>query len=346
MTSLSTLKLMSFVSNKNLKFGFHDQAVSIRDYYSILSSCNNVITFNKMIHQLLKGLCILSIQANDRHRKMQDEESILDERFELAMEEDGREMIMKEGEIICQYYSFESLDREDPSLETLSRFIQYVSLLGKYFWIDDNKVISSTSYTPYPSLFECYFSFFTGIKEKLLSTNQQFIRNVERITDFLKQVDSDYLKCCTMDDSKRLKLDGIDSTSFEAVKSLSEQFRNLLDKQQASKGTENPLDSHLEFESLKTRLLEVISTQCSYRYISLQNKTFDPESTEAKMDTSFSQLVRYLHFTVPPEDKTLNLLDRYYLSVISAIRIFYIHAIQQACITILLNQAMNWSRRS
>ena len=336
---------MSFVSNKNHKFGYYDQAVSIRDHYSTLSSCNNVIAFNKTIHQLLRGLCILSIQANDRHRKMQDEESMSTKEFELAMEDNEREEIMKEGEIISQHYSFESLDKEDPSLNSLSRFIQYVSMLGKYFLIGDNRVVLSTSYAPYPSLFECYFSFFTGIKEKLLSTDQQFIRNVERITDFLKQVDSDYLNCSTMDDAKRLKLDGVDSTGFETVKSLSEQFVNLLDKQQTFEGTENPLDSHLQSELLKTKLLEVISTQCSNRYVSFQKKTFDPESTEAKMDTSFSQLVRYLHFTVPPEDKTLNLLDRYYLSVISGIRVFYIHAIQQACIVILLNQTMNWSRR-
>ena len=79
---------------------------------------------------------------------------------------------------------------------------------------------------------------------------------MERITDFLKQVDSDYLNCSTMDDAKRLKLDGVDSTGFETVKSLSEQFVNLLDKQQTFEGTENPLDSHLQSELLKTKLLE------------------------------------------------------------------------------------------
>ena len=345
MASLSTLKLMSFVSNKNIKVVDSDQSSSPKDRYSVLSACNNVMAFSKTIQQVLKGLCILSILANDRYRKLQYGDGIVEERVEGIMEENEREEIMREGEIISQYYSYEALDQEDCSIGYCSKFNQYISLLVKNFLIDDNRVISCMDYSSYPSLFECCFSFFTALKEKSTSLNQQFIRNVDQMIDFLKQVNGEYRRCYVRNDAKRLKLASIDSKGFEFVESLVNQFKELLDKQQTSEGTENPLDSQLEFESLKTKLLEAISTQCSSHYILFQNMTFDPEYVEAKMDASFSQLVRFIHFTIPPEDTNLNLMDRYYLSVISGIRVFYVHAIQQACMVILLNQAKNWDRR-
>ena len=76
MTSLSTLKLLSFVSKEKMKTfrtGYYTSDTALEDRYPDISPCNDVKTFYYNIHQYLKGLCILSIQANDRLCKLQNE---------------------------------------------------------------------------------------------------------------------------------------------------------------------------------------------------------------------------------------------------------------------------------
>ena len=52
---------------------------------------------------------------------------------------------------------------------------------------------------------------------------------------------------------------------------------------------------------------------------------------------AFSQLALYLHYVVPPSVDGVTLLDRYFLTTLSGIRLFYTFAIQQACLVILMN---------
>lgn len=359
MTSLSTLKLLSFVSKekmKTLRTGYYTSDTALEDRYPDISPCNDVKTFYYNIHQYLKGLCILSIQANDRLCKLQNEgEECSEEENErnqdISEEDRAQKRVLKEGEVLCQFYSFEVLDKEDQGLEAIPEFVKYVDELVKYHLIEgENDKDGNSKYIEnYPSLFEYYFTFFTGIGHGKSPQNYEkndyhFVKQAERIVDFLKRTDDECLHSCMKDRSKRQRLDSISATGFETVKTLVDRFNNIETDFSNSHKTKNPLSYRLEIESIKTQLLEIISTQCSNRYIALQEETFYPDCIKGKMSDSFSQLLRYLHFAVPPEGKDLTLLDRYYLSVLSAIRVFYVHAIQQACLVILLNRARNWSR--
>lgn len=193
--------------------------------------------------------------------------------------------------------------------------------------------------TPFISLFSSFFITFTGRGHGVLSLPDDLLG----FTSFAKQAEAALLslkekreKENASSKAKRLRISGDVDPLYKEALHLHALFCQKVEQWNKSKTAAEKEPLRLELEMLKTQLVEKIA-EASRNVIKTTKDIFDAERVCGVMHDAFSQLALYLHYVVPPSVDGVTLLDRYFLTTLSGIRLFYTFAIQQACLVILMN---------
>ena len=193
--------------------------------------------------------------------------------------------------------------------------------------------------TPFISLFSSLFITFTGKGHGVLSLPDDLIG----FTSFAKQAEAALLslkkereKENASSKAKRQRTSGDVDPFYKEALHLHTLFCQKVEQWSKAKTVAEKEPLRLELEMLKTQLVEKIA-EASRNVIKTTKGKYDAERVCGVMHDAFSQLALYLHYVVPPLVEGVTLLDRYFLTTLSGIRLFYTFAIQQACLVILMN---------
>ena len=192
---------------------------------------------------------------------------------------------------------------------------------------------------PFVSLFSSFFITFTGKGHCVLSLPNDllgFTSFAKQAEDVLRSLKEEIDRKSTSHSSKRLRVSSNVKSFYEEALRLHALFSQKVEQWSKAETAAEKNSLLLEVETLKTLLVEQIA-KASHSATETTKDQFDVESACGVMHDAFSQLALYLHYAVPPSVEGLTLLDRYFLTAVSGIRLFYTFAIQQACLVILMN---------
>ena len=142
-----------------------------------------------------------------------------------------------------------------------------------------------------------------------------------------------------------------DESVFPSIYQTIRQYEQVLHEWETSTDEQVRNELRGQLESLKTAIIEAIASDGSRHYIANSQGMFNPEKAFGVMHDAFSNLLIYLHNTVPvvnghsghsghssnggeEKEEGQTLLDQYFVMVVAAVRLYYIYAIQTACVVI------------
>ena len=177
--------------------------------------------------------------------------------------------------------------------------------------------------TPFISLFSSFFITFTGRGHGVLSLPDDLLG----FTSFAKQAEAALLslkekreKENASSKAKRLRISGDVDPLYKEALHLHALFCQKVEQWNKAKTAAEKEPLRLELEMLKTQLVEKIA-EASRNVIKTTKDKFDAERVCGVMHDAFSQLALYLHYVVPPSVDGVALLDRYFLTTLSGIRL-------------------------
>lgn len=197
---------------------------------------------------------------------------------------------------------------------------------------------STNPCVPFISLFSSFFVTFTGKGHRVFSLPndlQGFTSFAKQVEDVLHSLQKEYNRKRASHNSKKPCVENDGKRFYEEALRLHVLFSQKVEQWNKAEAAEKDA-LRLEVEMLKTLLVEKVA-EASHSVTKVTNNQFDVKSVCGVMHDAFSQLALYLHYAVPPSVEGLTLLDRYFLTAMSGVRLYYTFAIQQACLVILMN---------
>ena len=183
----------------------------------------------------------------------------------------------------------------------------------------------------------------TSVNEEI-EDNMKTIGRKKKVTSPRKRHCVD--KSCERTEREEEKEETEEEDVFTSIYQTIRQYEHVLQEWETATNEQVRNELRGKLESLKTAIVTSIATDGSYSYIANNQDMFNAENTFGVMHDAFSNLLIYLHNTIPgtssyhshngneerKEGQTL--LDQYFMTVVAAVRLYYVYAIQTACVVI------------
>ena len=252
--------------------------------------------------------------------------------------------------------------QEDVAVEEKSRQFdedrknEYLHQLGKHGELPRGRLLLCRSlsgmspFTPYANLFASHFVTFTGVGHEVMSdpgtarAHLQFMQALRGYLAHLEKAQAAFRQTTAGHELKRQKLerDSSDAAGFEEVRALAAK----LDALAATLPEHAWSDGWRAYEALRTELLGALVRKCSGDYIAQNDELFELDDVVCVLRNPFTQLLKYLHVSVPVREEGAARVDAYYLHALALVRKYYVYALQQlAVVVVVLCRRFDFSAR-
>lgn len=252
--------------------------------------------------------------------------------------------------------------QEDVAVEEKSRQFdedrknEYLHQLGEHGELPRGRLLLCRSlsgmspFTPYANLFASHFVTFTGVGHEVMSdpgtarAHLQFMQALRGYLAHLEKAQAAFRQTTAGHELKRQKLerDSSDAAGFEEVRALAAK----LDALAATLPEHAWSDGWRAYEALRTELLGALVRKCSGDYIAQNDELFELDDVVCVLRNPFTQLLKYLHVSVPVHEEGAARVDAYYLHALALVRKYYVYALQQlAVVVVVLCRRFDFSAR-
>ena len=252
--------------------------------------------------------------------------------------------------------------QEDVAVEEKSRQFdedrknEYLHQLGEHGELPRGRLLLCRSlsgmspFTPYANLFASHFVTFTGVGHEVMSdpgtarAHLQFMQALRGYLTHLEKAQAAFRQATAGHEPKRQKLerDSSDAAGFEEVRALAAK----LDALAATLSEHAWSDGWRAYEALRTELLGALVRKCSGDYIAQNDELFELDDVVCVLRNPFTQLLKYLHVSVPVREEGAARVDAYYLHALALVRKYYVYALQQlAVVVVVLCRRFDFSAR-
>ena len=252
--------------------------------------------------------------------------------------------------------------QEDVAVEEKSRQFdedrknEYLHQLGEHGELPRGRLLLCRSlsgmspFTPYANLFASHFVTFTGVGHEVMSdpgtarAHLQFMQALRGYLTHLEKAQTAFRQATAGHEPKRQKLerDSSDAAGFEEVRALAAK----LDALAATLPEHAWSDGWRAYEALRTELLGALVRKCSGDYIAQNDELFELDDVVCVLRNPFTQLLKYLHVSVPVREEGAARVDAYYLHALALVRKYYVYALQQlAVVVVVLCRRFDFSAR-
>lgn len=252
--------------------------------------------------------------------------------------------------------------QEDVAVEEKSRQFdedrknEYLHQLGEHGELPRGRLLLCRSlsgmspFTPYANLFASHFVTFTGVGHEVMSdpgtarAHLQFMQALRGYLTHLEKAQAAFRQATAGHEPKRQKLerDSSDAAGFEEVRALAAK----LDALAATLPEHAWSDGWRAYEALRTELLGALVRKCSGDYIAQNDELFELDDVVCVLRNPFTQLLKYLHVSVPVREEGAARVDAYYLHALALVRKYYVYALQQlAVVVVVLCRRFDFSAR-
>ena len=252
--------------------------------------------------------------------------------------------------------------QEDVAVEEKSRQFdedrknEYLHQLGEHGELPRGRLLLCRSlsgmspFTPYANLFASHFVTFTGVGHEVMSdpgtarAHLQFMQALRGYLTHLEKAQAAFRQATAGHEPKRQKLerDSSDAAGFEEVRALAAK----LDALAATLPEHAWSDGWRAYEALRTELLGALVRKCSGDYIAQNDELFELDDVVCVLRNPFTQLLKYLHVSVPVREEGSARVDAYYLHALALVRKYYVYALQQlAVVVVVLCRRFDFSAR-
>ena len=252
--------------------------------------------------------------------------------------------------------------QEDVAVEEKSRQFdedrknEYLHQLGEHGELPRGRLLLCRSlsgmspFTPYANLFASHFVTFTGVGHEVMSdpgtarAHLQFMQALRGYLTHLEKAQAAFRQATAGHEPKRQKLerDSSDAAGFEEVRALAAK----LDALAATLPEHAWSDGWRAYEALRTELLGALVRKCSGDYIAQNDELFELDDVVCVLRNPFTQLLKYLHVSVPVRGEGAARVDAYYLHALALVRKYYVYALQQlAVVVVVLCRRFDFSAR-
>lgn len=252
--------------------------------------------------------------------------------------------------------------QEDVAVEEKSRQFdedrknEYLHQLGEHGELPRGRLLLCRSlsgmspFTPYANLFASHFVTFTGVGHEVMSdpgtarAHLQFMQALRGYLAHLEKAQAAFRQTTAGHELKRQKLerDSSDAAGFEEVRALAAK----LDALAATLPEHAWSDGWRAYEALRTELLGALVRKCSGDYIAQNDELFELDDVVCVLRNPFTQLLKYLHVSVPVREEGAARVDAYYLHALALVRKYYVYALQQlAVVVVVLCRRFDFSAR-
>lgn len=252
--------------------------------------------------------------------------------------------------------------QEDVAVEEKSRQFdedrknEYLHQLGEHGELPRGRLLLCRSlsgmspFTPYANLFASHFVTFTGVGHEVMSdpgtarAHLQFMQALRGYLTHLEKAQTAFRQATAGHEPKRQKLerDSSDAAGFEEVRALAAK----LDALAATLSEHAWSDGWRAYEALRTELLGALVRKCSGDYIAQNDELFELDDVVCVLRNPFTQLLKYLHVSVPVREEGAARVDAYYLHALALVRKYYVYALQQlAVVVVVLCRRFDFSAR-
>lgn len=252
--------------------------------------------------------------------------------------------------------------QEDVAVEEKSRQFdedrknEYLHQLGEHGELPRGRLLLCRSlsgmspFTPYANLFASHFVTFTGVGHEVMSdpgtarAHLQFMQALRGYLTHLEKAQASFRQATAGHEPKRQKLerDSSDAAGFEEVRALAAK----LDALAATLPEHAWSDGWRAYEALRTELLGALVRKCSGDYIAQNDELFELDDVVCVLRNPFTQLLKYLHVSVPVREEGAARVDAYYLHALALVRKYYVYALQQlAVVVVVLCRRFDFSAR-
>lgn len=329
----------------------------------------DVATFNTHAERLLKRLSSLTLLFfEDRLRELRHEK-----RPSADDDEDGwgpdLDFLRDCERCLTLNHLLTKPDRpgletsqEDVEVEEKSRQFdedrknEYLHQLGEHNELPHGRLLLCRSlsgmspFTPYANLFASHFVTFTGVGHEVMSdpgtarAHLQFMQALRGYLSHLEKAQAAFRQTTAGREPKRQRLerDASDAAGFEEVRALAAK----LDALAATLPEHAWSDGWRAYEALRTELLGALVRKCSGDYIAQNDELFELDDVVCVLRNPFTQLLKYLHVSVPVREEGAARVDAYYVHVLALVRKYYVYALQQlAVVVVVLCRRFDFSAR-
>lgn len=252
--------------------------------------------------------------------------------------------------------------QEDVAVEEKSRQFdedrknEYLHQLGEHGELPRGRLLLCRSlsgmspFTPYANLFASHFVTFTGVGHEVMSdpgtarAHLQFMQALRGYLTHLEKAQAAFRQTTAGHEPKRQKLerDSSDAAGFEEVRALAAKLDTLA----ATLPEHAWSDGWRAYEALRTELLGALVRKCSGDYIAQNDELFELDDVVCVLRNPFTQLLKYLHVSVPVHEEGAARVDAYYLHALALVRKYYVYALQQlAVVVVVLCRRFDFSAR-
>ena len=252
--------------------------------------------------------------------------------------------------------------QEDVAVEEKSRQFdedrknEYLHQLGEHGELPRGRLLLCRSlsgmspFTPYANLFASHFVTFTGVGHEVMSdpgtarAHLQFMQALRGYLTHLEKAQAAFRQATAGHEPKRQKLerDSSDAAGFEEVRALAAKLDTLA----ATLPEHAWSDGWRAYEALRTELLGALVRKCSGDYIAQNDELFELDDVVCVLRNPFTQLLKYLHVSVPVREEGTARVDAYYLHALALVRKYYVYALQQlAVVVVVLCRRFDFSAR-
>lgn len=242
--------------------------------------------------------------------------------------------------------------QEDVAVEEKSRQFdedrknEYLHQLGEHGELPRGRLLLCRSlsgmspFTPYANLFASHFVTFTGVGHEVMSdpgtarAHLQFMQALRGYLTHLEKAQAAFRQTTAGHELKRQKLerDSSDAAGFEEVRALAAK----LDALAATLPEHAWSDGWRAYEALRTELLGALVRKCSGDYIAQNDELFELDDVVCVLRNPFTQLLKYLHVSVPVREEGAARVDAYYLHALALVRKYYVYALQQLAVVVVV----------
>ena len=204
-------------------------------------------------------------------------------------------------------------------------------------------------FTAYANLFASHFVTFTGVGHEIMSNpgcahaHSQFMQALRTYLVHFEKAQAAFQKTADYATKRQhMETDRSGAAQFKEVHVLMDK----LDKLAATLPEHVWSDEWKAYEALRTELLGTLVRQCSGDYIAHNDELFEPEDVVCVLRNPFTQLLKYLHVFVPVQEEGAARVDTYYVHVLALVRKYYVYALQQiAIVIVVLCRTCRWGWR-
>ena len=242
--------------------------------------------------------------------------------------------------------------QEDVAVEEKSRQFdedrknEYLHQLGEHGELPRGRLLLCRSlsgmspFTPYANLFASHFVTFTGVGHEVMSdpgtarAHLQFMQALRGYLAHLEKAQAAFRQTTAGHELKRQKLerDSSDAAGFEEVRALAAKLDTLA----ATLPEHAWSDGWRAYEALRTELLGALVRKCSGDYIAQNDELFELDDVVCVLRNPFTQLLKYLHVSVPVHEEGAARVDAYYLHALALVRKYYVYALQQLAVVVVV----------